>query len=133
MAKTFRQLRNDWMDNNKSDAINYCMPVNIGVISQNIDNPDEKQINAAVEKIIKQLERWFGKFSARIRSGSHHQLIVMKRENDPLADTIARRSARKSFRSCTPAAASAASSGPSASLSTVTAPPDQRTTPARER
>ena len=90
MAKTFRQLRNDWMDNNKSDAINYCMPVNIGVISQNIDNPDEKQINAAVEKIIKQLERWFGKFSARIRSGSHHQLIVMKRENDPLADTIAR-------------------------------------------
>ena len=89
MAKNFKQLRTEWMGKEKSDNINYCMPVNIGVISQNITNPDQNKINTALKEIMKQLERWFGKFSSKSKTPSHNQLIVMIRQRDSLAGMIA--------------------------------------------
>lgn len=76
MSKSFKQCRSEWMPNGGSD-INYCMPVNIGVIAQSTMKFDQNQLDAAVEKIMKQLIRWFGDFSADKQTQSHNQLIVM--------------------------------------------------------
>ena len=63
--KTFRQYRNEWMGEGKSDNINYCMPVNIGIIAQDFATFDKVQMKAAVDKILKSLGRWFGKFKVK--------------------------------------------------------------------
>ena len=76
-AKNFQQLREEWMGAGKSDNINYCMPVNIGVLAQNVVTFDESRLTAAVEEIMKQLGRWFGRFTSGSKTSSHNQLIVM--------------------------------------------------------
>ena len=90
MAKNFKQLREEWMGKGNSDHINYCMPVNVGIIAQNGGNYDSAKLTAAVEQIMRQLKSWFGKFSAKSKTPSHNQLIVMTRDGDVLAGTIAK-------------------------------------------
>ncbi len=90
MAKNFKQLREEWMGKGNSDHINYCMPVNVGIIAQNGSNYDSAKLTAAVEQIMRQLKSWFGKFSAKSKTPSHNQLIVMTRDGDVLAGTIAK-------------------------------------------
>ena len=87
--KTFRQYRNEWMGEGKSDNINYCMPVNIGIIAQDFATFDKVQMKAAVDKILKSLGRWFGKFKVKNKTPSHNHLCLMIREGDTLAGFIA--------------------------------------------
>lgn len=78
------------MGEGNSDNINYCMPVNIGVIAQDITSYDEVKLTAAVEIIMKQLKRWFGSFSVTNKTPSHNQLILMTPNKNQISGQIIR-------------------------------------------
>ena len=90
MAKTFKQYRDEWMGAGRSDNINYCMPVNIGVISQINVEFNTSRVAAALEEIMKQLKKWFGKFTPASGNGSatRNELIVMRNPEDENAGFI---------------------------------------------
>ena len=88
MSKTFKQYRDEWMPGGQSDTINYCMPVHIGVIAQETENVDLARLNEAVGIIMKQLIRWFGRFSAAPDTPSHNQLILMTPGKSQISEQI---------------------------------------------
>ena len=88
-VRTFKQYRDEWMGAGNSDNINYCMPVNVGIITQTPSSLDRQRLDAAVEKIMNRLGRWFGRFSGKNKTPSHNQLVVMFMEKDDLAKNIA--------------------------------------------
>ena len=88
-AKTFKQCRDEWMGAGKSDNINYCMPVNIGIIAQDSVPFDKGKVRVASETIINTLSKWFGKFKTKNKTNSHNQLILMIRNGDSRARFMA--------------------------------------------
>ncbi len=88
---SFGQLRKEWLPDGASDGINYCMPVNIGVIAQQYPEADTNTIalNAAIDSIMAGLAKCFGAFCAKPATQSHNQLVVMCDKSNPLVRRIA--------------------------------------------
>ena len=87
--KTFKQCRDEWMGVGNSDNINYCMPVNIGIIAQDSVPFEKGKVRVASETIINTLSKWFGKFKTKNKTNSHNELILMIRNGDSRARFIA--------------------------------------------
>lgn len=81
--KTFGELRKECLPNGESDNINYCIPVNIGVIAQD-KQFDSVKVDLAVAKIMKKLNRCFGKFQKENEKKSRNQLFVMTQYKNDL-------------------------------------------------
>ena len=86
--KSFGQLRREWLPNGESDNINYCIPINLGVVAQRTAF-QANEVEAAVLVAMKKLSRHFGDFQKSNSTSSHNQLIVMHQDNNPLAEHIA--------------------------------------------
>lgn len=83
---TFGELRKKWLPGGESENINYCIPVNIGVIAQDLQNVqfDQLRVDEAVKKIMKRLNKCFGKFKNENKKRSHNQLVVMTQYKNDL-------------------------------------------------
>ena len=58
--KSFGQLRREWLPNGESDNINYCIPINLGVVAQDTSF-QSNDVDAAVLVAMQKLSRHFNR------------------------------------------------------------------------